>query len=129
MLGASSTTWSRFRRAALTTRRNFAVACNKCNVRKSAAEKARYLKDNPPRRVKGQHGTDDDRRVAPRAAAAVLSLVAQRLDLLGRVIGKEVNAKLLLAHHNIVRTQSGDEDGPDIFLEVDGASERRSWGA
>jgi len=74
----------------------------------------------------GQHGTDDDRRVAPRAAAAVLSLVAQRLDLLGRVIGKEVNAKLMLAHHNIVRTQSGDEDGPDIFLEVDGASDRRS---
>ena len=36
--------------------RNFAVACNKCNVRKSAAEKARYLKDNPPKRVKGKYG-------------------------------------------------------------------------
>jgi len=36
--------------------RNFAVACNKCNVRKSVAEKAQYLKENPPRPVKGKYG-------------------------------------------------------------------------
>lgn len=35
---------------------NFAVACNKCNVRKSAAEKERYLRENPPKRVKGKYG-------------------------------------------------------------------------
>jgi hypothetical protein len=35
---------------------NFAVACNKCNVRKSAGEKAGYLKENPLRRVKGRYG-------------------------------------------------------------------------
>jgi 5-methylcytosine-specific restriction endonuclease McrA len=35
---------------------NFAAACNKCNVRKSAAEKKRYLKENPPKRVKGKYG-------------------------------------------------------------------------
>lgn len=35
---------------------NFAVACNKCNVYKSAAEKARYLTEHPPRPVKGKYG-------------------------------------------------------------------------
>src|SRR5258708_1784403 len=35
---------------------NFGVACNKCNVRKSTAEKARYLKENPRKRVKGKYG-------------------------------------------------------------------------
>jgi hypothetical protein len=35
---------------------NFAVACNKCNVRKSAVEKERYLKENPSKRVKGKYG-------------------------------------------------------------------------
>jgi 5-methylcytosine-specific restriction endonuclease McrA len=35
---------------------NFAVACNKCNVRKSAGEKMGYLRENPPRRVKGKYG-------------------------------------------------------------------------
>jgi hypothetical protein len=28
----------------------------KCNIRKSAAEKERYLKENPPRPVKGKYG-------------------------------------------------------------------------
>jgi hypothetical protein len=36
--------------------RNLAVACNKCNVRKSAAEKTAYLTKNPPRRVRGKYG-------------------------------------------------------------------------
>ncbi len=35
---------------------NFAVACNKCNVRKSAAEISNYLADHPPRAVKGKYG-------------------------------------------------------------------------
>jgi hypothetical protein len=36
--------------------RNFAVACNKCNVVKSASEKADHLKRHPPRQVKGRYG-------------------------------------------------------------------------
>jgi 5-methylcytosine-specific restriction endonuclease McrA len=35
---------------------NFATACNKCNGRKSAAEKARYLKKNPPKRIRAKFG-------------------------------------------------------------------------
>ena len=35
---------------------NFAVACNKCNVRKSSEEKARFLAARPPRPVKGKYG-------------------------------------------------------------------------
>jgi hypothetical protein len=35
---------------------NLAVACNKCNVRKSAQEKAKYLAEHPPRPVKGKCG-------------------------------------------------------------------------
>ena len=35
---------------------NFAVACNKCNVYKSAAEKAKYLTEHPLRSVKGKYG-------------------------------------------------------------------------
>jgi 5-methylcytosine-specific restriction endonuclease McrA len=35
---------------------NFAVACNKCNIRKSAADKAKYLAEHPPRPVKGKYG-------------------------------------------------------------------------
>jgi hypothetical protein len=35
---------------------NFAVACNKCNVYKSAAEKAKYLAEHPLRLVKGKYG-------------------------------------------------------------------------
>jgi hypothetical protein len=36
--------------------RNFAVACNKCNVVKSDSEKADHLKRHPPHKVKGKHG-------------------------------------------------------------------------
>jgi hypothetical protein len=35
---------------------NFAVACNKCNVYKSAAEKSKYLAEHPLRSVKGKYG-------------------------------------------------------------------------
>jgi len=35
---------------------NFAVACNKCNVYKSTAEKAKYLAEHPLRSVKGKYG-------------------------------------------------------------------------
>jgi len=35
---------------------NFAVACNKCNVYKSAADKAKYLAEHPLRSVKGRYG-------------------------------------------------------------------------
>jgi hypothetical protein len=35
---------------------NFAVACNKCNVKKSAKDKAAYLAENPPKPVKGKYG-------------------------------------------------------------------------
>src|SRR5262249_48323857 len=35
---------------------NFAAACNKCNIRKSAEEKAAYLAKHPPKRVKGKYG-------------------------------------------------------------------------
>lgn len=35
---------------------NFAVACNKCNVYKSAAEKAEYLMEHPLRAVRGRYG-------------------------------------------------------------------------
>ena len=35
---------------------NFAVACNKCNVRRSAEEKAKYLAEHPLRLVKGKYG-------------------------------------------------------------------------
>jgi hypothetical protein len=39
---------------------NFAVACNKCNVRKSTALKKDYLDANPPKRVKGKYGEPKD---------------------------------------------------------------------
>lgn len=35
---------------------NFAVACNKCNVRKNSASKELYLAANPSRRVRGKYG-------------------------------------------------------------------------
>jgi hypothetical protein len=35
---------------------NYAVACNKCNVRKSAEEKAKYLAAHPLKPVKGKYG-------------------------------------------------------------------------
>ena len=35
---------------------NFAVACNKCNVYKSAAEKTKYLTEHPLRSIKGRYG-------------------------------------------------------------------------
>ena len=35
---------------------NFAVACNKCNVYKSAAEKSKYLAEHPLRSVRGKYG-------------------------------------------------------------------------
>jgi hypothetical protein len=35
---------------------NFAVACNKCNMMKSAKAKEDYLAANPRRRVKGRYG-------------------------------------------------------------------------
>jgi len=35
---------------------NFKVACNKCNVRKSARAKEEYLAENPGKRVKGKYG-------------------------------------------------------------------------
>ena len=35
---------------------NFAVACNKCNVYKSSAEKTAYLTEHPLRSIKGRYG-------------------------------------------------------------------------
>jgi 5-methylcytosine-specific restriction endonuclease McrA len=39
---------------------NFATACARCNARKSAKEKAAYLMENPPWRVKGKYGEPKD---------------------------------------------------------------------
>jgi hypothetical protein len=35
---------------------NFAIACNKCNVRKSSGEKAKYLVEHPLRPVRSKYG-------------------------------------------------------------------------
>ncbi len=45
-----------YSRGGVHDRENFAVACNKCNVRKSSAAKEAYLAANPSKRVKGKYG-------------------------------------------------------------------------
>jgi hypothetical protein len=45
-----------FSRGGLHDRNNLAVACNKCNARKSAKAKEPYLAENPRERVKGKYG-------------------------------------------------------------------------
>lgn len=37
-------------------KRTSLISGGKCNVRKSAGEMTGYLKENPPRRVKGKYG-------------------------------------------------------------------------
>ena len=36
--------------------RNLAIACNKCNVRKSSRRKEKFLEENPSKPVKGKYG-------------------------------------------------------------------------
>lgn len=57
-------------------------------------------------------------RSASRAAAAVISLVEARLDLLRRAVGGEVDARLLLAKHNVL-DDVPEEDEPDLYIETD----------
>jgi len=72
---------------------NFAVACNKCNVYKSAAEKEKYLTEHPLRSVKGKYGE-------PKSWDGLSSLfvVLARQDVTGLTRG-ELGWLHALEHH------------------------------
>jgi hypothetical protein len=56
-----------------------------------------------------QAATEHDRQTAPRAAAAMLSLVACRLRLLRSVAGGELDPDIVRAPHNEVAPVDADE--------------------
>jgi hypothetical protein len=68
----------------------------------------------------GMHVSEDDRQAAPRAAAAVMSLVGQRLRLLRQVAQGAAGVDVLLAPFNAVAVADTEEesDSTDVYLPI-----------
>lgn len=73
---------------------NLAVACNKCNARKSAAEKAAHLATYPPKRVRGRYGEPTQWDGLASVFIAIGREASQRLTASERVWLRELQRRV-----------------------------------